>query len=220
MWWSGDEEGQHVHVDLRGKEEEHESLSRKLANEWFHLINRERPHLRRGVSKDELEDHKQFVSRLGNWMAGLVTQGLIMVGRDSEGFWSLMWEYLRLQEIEKVLTGRRFAVTKSDRIAIVPREAQQGDIVVFFAAYLVSLVLRKDPESPSQDVEKDIKAALKAKKEEPITSGFGPKERLPDDVEKMPIQKSSFIGECYVEGETSWKRQDDRGRIYTIYALR
>jgi hypothetical protein len=213
-WWSGDENGQHRHIDLRGKEEQHEKLCLRLADEWLYVLTNDIGNL----SDDEMEMHNRFLPKFRTWLEGRAKQGLIMIGADSDGMESLMWLYLRLQNYPAVLTGRRFAITKSGKVGVVPKQVQVGDAIVYLAGSLVSLVLRPDPEIPTQDLELTIREAFEAKNGEVVVPTRG--SRLLCDILKLPIQKCSLVGECYVEGEVGWKYGEDRGNNYTIYSLR
>jgi hypothetical protein len=217
-WWSADENGQHRHVDLRGKESQHEKLCLSLADEWLHVLNTDILQSSDDFSVGEVETHNHFVSKFRTWLEGRAKQGLIMVGGDSDGMESLMWLYLRLQNYPTVITGRRLAVTKLGKIGIVPKQVRIGDAIVFLAGSLVSLVLRPESEAPHEDLELEIREAFEMKKDEVVTPRRGT--RLSCDMAKLPIQKCTLVGECFVEGEVGWKYGDDREGDYTIYALR
>ncbi len=217
-WWSGDEHGQHRHIDLRGKEARHEELCLKLADEWLYVLSDDLLSGQNGLLEEEVETHKQFLPQFRLWLEERAKKGLIMVGSDSDGMESLMWFYMRLADFSAVLTGRRLAITKSGRAAVVPKQVRSGDIAVFLAGSLVSLILRPSPETPSEDLKCEIKSAFKAKKA--IQTESWSQDRLTYDLEILPTQRCSLIGECHLEGEIGWNYGEERGHIYTIYALR
>lgn len=217
-WWSGDEHGQHRHIDVRGKEARHEELCLKLADEWLHVLSGDLLSTQNELLEDEVETHKRFLPRFRLWLEDRAKKGLIMVGSDSDGMESLMWSYMRLADYPAVLTGRRLTITKSGRAAVVPRQVRSEDMVVFLAGSLVSLILRPSPEIPSEDLKREIRSALKAKAA--IKTDSWSQDRLNCDMENLPIQRCSLIGECHLEGEIGWKYGEERGNIYTIFALR
>jgi hypothetical protein len=122
-----------------------------------------------------------------------------------------MWLYLRQDNLRKMLTGRRFAITESGRVAIVPNQVRKGDIIVYLAGSLVSLVLRRSFGVTHQDVDSEIKKAFGLK---------GVRSPLLDQLEEMPIENCTLVGECYIDGEVGWKVKEDQKRSYTTYALR
>jgi Heterokaryon incompatibility protein (HET) len=217
-WWSGDETGQHRHVSLRGKEAQHEELCLSLAEEWLHVMSCDLLVCPQNLDGTETEAHERFLSHLRSWLQARAKEGRIMVGSDSDGMESLMWLYLRLADYPAVLTGRRLATTQSGKIGVLPKHARVGDIVVFLAGTYVSLLLRPDPEDPSEDLRHEIKSVFEAKKHVQDDPGRGT--RLPCDMENLSIQKCTFVGECYVEGEVGWKYGEVRTESYTVYALR
>jgi hypothetical protein len=125
---------------------------------------------------------------------------------------------MRLADYPAVLTGRRLAITKSGRAAVAPKQVRSGDMAVFLAGSLVCLILRPSPEIPSEDLKREIKSALKAKAA--IKTDSWSQDRLTCDMENLPIQRCSLVGECHLEGEIGWKYGEERGNIYTIFALR
>jgi hypothetical protein len=217
-WWSGDEHGQHRHIDLRGKEVRHEELCLKLADEWLHVLSGNLPNAQNELLEHEVETRKRFLPQFRLWLEERAKKGLIMVGSDSDGMESLMWLYMRLADYPAVLTGRRLAITKSGRAAVVPKQVRSGDIAVFLAGSLVPLILRPSHEIPGEDLKREIKSAFKAKKA--IKTDSWSQDKLAYDLEDLPIQGCSLIGECHVEGEIGWNYGEERGNIYTIFALR
>lgn len=217
-WWSGDETGQHRHVSLRGKEERHEELCLSLADEWLQVMGSDFLRSQKDAEVDEVETHKRFLPQLRNWLEGRAKEGRIMVGSDSDGMESLMWLYLRIGDYPAVLTGRRLAITKSGNVGIVPKKARVGDMVVFLAGSYVSVVLRPDPEDPTEDLKREIKTAFEAKKGVQDDPRRGA--RLACNMENLPIKKCILVGESYVESEVGWKYYEGQADNYTVYALR
>ena len=217
-WWSGDEQGQHRHIDLHGKEARHEELCLELADKWLHMLSGDLLSTQNGLLEDDVETHKRFLPQFRLWLEERAKKGLIMVGGDSDGMESLMWLYMTLADYPAVLTGRRLAVTKSGRAAVVPKQVRNGDMAVFLAGSLVSLILRPSPEIPSESLKREIKSAFKAKKA--IQTDSWKQDRLACDLENLPIQRCSLIGECHLEGEIGWNYGEERENIYTIFALR
>jgi hypothetical protein len=213
VWWSGDEKGQYRHVNFSGREKEHETLSRGVTNEWQRIMRGELPSISLSSQTEEIMAHMRFLPGFETWLEHRARQQTIIAGSDSEGMTSLMWLYLRQDNLRKVLMGRRFAITESGRVAIVPKQVRQGDIIVYLAGSLVSLVFRRDSEARAQDLDSEIKKAFWTK---------GVTSPLLDQLEKMPIENCSLVGECYVDGEVGWKikAKGDQERSYTIYALR
>jgi len=205
VWWSGDENGQHRHVSFRGREQEHEMLCRIIGDEWLNIMG---ALSRRNTFQDELETHKRFVATFKDWMESRERQQLIMVGSDSDRLESIMWRYLK--SIENSLQERRFAVTNTGRIGIVPKQVQSGDIVVYLAGCPISYVFRRDLNARSQNLDVKIREIL---------GGSGGQIGLVDD---MAIQNCTLVGECYVDGEVGWKKSVSKEcePKYTIYALR
>ena len=217
-WWSGDATGQHRHIDLRGKEARHEELCLNLADEWLHVLGNDLLDCEQEVGKDQVKTHEQFLPQFRRWLESRAKDGRIMVGSDSGGMESLMWLYLRHADYPAVLTGRRLAITKLGNVGVVPKQARVGDMIVFLAGSDVSIVLRPDSEDLMEDLKHEIKTALEAKSglEDNPTRGV----RLPSDLGKLPIQKCTLVGECYVEGEVGWKYGEDQAHDHIVYALR
>jgi hypothetical protein len=217
-WWSGDETGQHRHVDLRGKEARHEELCLSLADEWIHVMANDILRSANESRSDEVATHERFLPQFRLWLEGRAKERRIMVGSDSDGMESLMWLYLRLADYPTVLTGRRLAVTKSGRVGVVPKRVRSGDKIVFLAGSYVSLVCRSDSKDPSEDLKHEIETAFEAKRSIKDDPRRGT--RLPCDMEKLPIQRCTLVGECYVEGNVGWKHGEDQVEKYRVYALR
>ncbi|KAE9380668.1 HET-domain-containing protein [Stipitochalara longipes BDJ] len=217
-WWSGDENGQHRHIDLRGKEAQHEKLCLKLAEEWLHVMSNDNVRSWTDITEDEVDSHKRFLPHFRNWLDVRAKEGRIMVGSDSDGMESLMWLYLRLADYPAVLTGRRLASTKSGNLGVVPKQARIGDIVVFLAGSFVAMTLRPDFEDPTEELKHQIKTAFDIKKK--IEDDARKGARLPGDMGMLPVQKCTLVGECYVEGEVGWKSGEDRVDNCTVYAMR
>ncbi|PMD35670.1 HET-domain-containing protein [Hyaloscypha variabilis F] len=217
-WWSGDENGQHRHIDLRGKEAQHEKLCLKLADEWLHVIRNDNLRLWKDMAEDEAASHQRFLPQFRDWLETRSKEGRIMVGGDSDGMESLMWLYLRLEDYPAVLTERRFTITKSGNLGVVPKQAKAGDIIVFLAGSFVAMVLRPDFDSPTEDLELGIRTAFEGKKN--IKDDPRKGSRLPVEMETLPVQKCTLVGECYVEGEIGWKYGEDLMNKCTVYALR
>jgi len=192
-------------------------LSLSLAEEWLHVLANDLPNSSDELASEEVETHKRLLPQFRRWLESRAKQGRIMVGADSDGMESLMWLYLRLQNYPAVLTGRRLAITKSGKVGVVPKQVQIGDVAVFLAGSLVSLVLRRQ-EGLAQELETEIKDAFKGKNVH--DAALGKRTPLPCDLLTLPIQKCSLVGECYVEGEVGWKFGEDPKGGYTIYALR
>jgi hypothetical protein len=211
VWWSGDEKGQYRHVKFSGREAEHRTLFRGVINEWQRIIRRELPSLHRSSPTEEFSSHRKFLPKFEAWMEVLASQEIILAGSDSEGMVSLMYLYLRQDNLRKALTKRRFAITESGRAAIVPKQARKGDIMVYLAGSLVSLILRRDSKAGSQDLESKIRKVFETK------STTSP---LLDELNKMQIENCTLVGECYIDGEVGWKVKEDQERSYTIYAIR
>lgn len=217
-WWSGDETGQHRHVNLRGKEARHEELCLSLADEWLNVMSHDGLYSREGLDVAEVETHRRFLPQFRGWLEGRAKEGRIMVGSDSDGMESLMWLYLRAEGYPAVLTGRRLAITKSGKLGVVPKQARVGDVIVFLAGSYVSLILRPDSKDPTEDLKREINAAFEARNNVEEDPRMGA--RLFYNMSKLPIKKSSLVGECHVEGEVGWKFGEDRGDKYAVYALR
>ena len=217
-WWSGDENGQHRHVDLRGKEAQHENICCKLADEWVQVISNMSLRAWKDMAEDEEASHQRFLPLFKNWLERRAKEGRITVGSDSDGMESLMWLYMRLAEFPAVLTGRRLAITKSGNLGVVPKQAREGDIIVFLAGTFVAMVLRPDAESPTEELMLEIKAAFEAKKNLTKYLKRGPS--LFGKMKTLPVPKCTLVGECYVEGEIGWKYGEDRANDCTVYALR
>ncbi|KAF8855643.1 HET-domain-containing protein, partial [Acephala macrosclerotiorum] len=142
VWWSGDEEGQHRHINLKNREAEHEKLGQVIHDEWLTLTNHDIPMLSSRTSEREMSVHREFLTGFQGWVAARGKEEVITVGYDTDGYESLMWGYLMSGAKESVLTGRRLAITSSGKLAIVPRNVARGDMVVFLAGSLVAYVVR------------------------------------------------------------------------------
>jgi Heterokaryon incompatibility protein (HET) len=217
-WWSGDENGQHRHVDLRGKEARHEELCLSLAEEWLQVLSNRLLTSQQQLEEDEIETHQRFLPQFRSWLESRAKEGRIMVGGDSDGMESLMWLYFRLADYPAVLTGRRLAITKFGRVAVVPKQVRSGDMLVFLAGSFVCMCLRPRPEDPTKDLKYEVRTAFEAKKG--IKDDARKGARLRCDMEKQTVQKCTLVGECYVEGEIGWKYGEERVNDYTIFALR
>jgi hypothetical protein len=211
VWWSGDEKGQYRHVNFSGSEKEHEALYQGVTVEWQRIMRGELPSISLSSPTEEIMAHMRFLPRFETWLEHSARQRTIIAGSDSEGMASLMWLYLRQDNLRNVLTGRRFAITESGRVAIVPKQVRQGDIIVYLARSLISLVLRSGSVAGHKDLDLEIKKAFRTK---------GVTSPLLDQLEKMLIENCILVGECYGDGEVGWKVKEDQERNYTIYALR
>ncbi|KAH6707740.1 heterokaryon incompatibility protein-domain-containing protein [Leptodontidium sp. MPI-SDFR-AT-0119] len=216
VWWSGDESGQHQHVDLRGKEQEHERLCRVLGDEWLRIMSEELPHSQL-FSPGDTANQGKFEESFRAWLEARAPEQIIMAGSGSEGMASLMYTHLQPRNIPSVLTGRRIATTRTGRVAVVPRNVQVGDIIVHLAGPLISLILRRDARTQDIDLEMDIKNTLRAKNGD---KSIQPDRRLEgmDNVDEMEVEHCTLVGECYVDGEVGWKL--DQTWDLKIYALR
>ena len=217
VWWSGDEFGQHQHVDLRGKEDEHESLCRVLGDEWLQIMGTELPKMYPKSSIEDMGIEENFLESFRKWLEARAPRQLIMAGSGSEGMASLMYTHLVPQQIPSALTGRRFAATKAGHIGIVPRNVQVGDLVVQLAGPLNTLVLRRDPKPRVASSETDIKNALKLLSED---KSIKPNRRLDlmAKIDDMAVQKCTLVGECYIDGVVGWRLKEKYD--CEIYALR
>jgi len=217
VWWSGDEFGQHQHVDLRGREDEHERLCRVLGDEWLQIMGNELPKLYPKSSIENMGIEENFLGSFRKWLEACAPQQLILAGSGSEGMASLMYTYLLPQQIPSALSGRRFAATKAGRIGVVPRNVQVGDLVVQLAGPLNTLVLRRDPKLRVACSETEIKNALKIPSEVESTK---PNRRLDlmAKVDQMAVENCTLVGECYIDGVVGWKLKEKYD--CKIYALR
>jgi hypothetical protein len=170
------------------------------------------------MAEDEAASHQRFLPQFRDWLETRSKEGRIMVGGDSDGMESLTWLYLRLEDYPAVLTERRFTITKSGNLGVVPKQAKAGDIIVFLAGSFVAMVLRPDFDSPTEDLELGIRTAFEGKKN--IKDDPRKGSRLPVEMETLPVQKCTLVGECYVEGEIGWKYGEDLMNKCTVYALR
>ncbi|KAG4441693.1 hypothetical protein IFR05_002827 [Cadophora sp. M221] len=216
VWWSGDESGQHQHVDLRGKEEEHARLCRVLGDEWLRIVSKELP-ASQVISQVDTENLGRFEESFKLWMKARVPEEIIMAGSGSEGMASLMYTHLQPRHIPSTLTGRRLATTRTGRVAVVPRNVQIGDVIVHLAGPLISLVLRRDARTQNIDLQTKIKNTLRAKNE---VDSVQPDRRLEGmrKVDGMEVEHCTLIGECYVDDEVGWKLNQTWN--LKIYALR
>ncbi|KAH7380935.1 heterokaryon incompatibility protein-domain-containing protein [Cadophora sp. MPI-SDFR-AT-0126] len=217
IWWSGDESGQHQHVDLRGKEEEHEKLCRVLNHEWLQILGKELPGPQAKSSKEDMKIEENFLGCFGKWVADRAPQQLIMAGSGSEGMASLMYTHLLPQHIPSALTGRRFAATKAGRVSVVPRNVQVGDLVVQLAGPLNALVLRRDPRPRNACSAREIKTALRKLNEDDSIQPSLRAEAMAR-IDEMAIKNCTLVGECYVDGFVGWKLKENYD--CDIYALR
>ncbi|CZT07849.1 uncharacterized protein RAG0_13153 [Rhynchosporium agropyri] len=216
VWWSGDESGQHQHVDLRGNEEEHGSLCRGLGAEWLQIIQ-DLPVTTFKSCPDDLENHKKFIEGFEAWLDSRALQQIIMAGSASEGMACLMYNHLNPQRIPSTLTGRRLAVTQRGKVGVVPRSVQAGDVIVQLAGSLNLLVLRQDQRLRNQNIARDIKTALRARNDDESINA-DQRLRVMQRIDLLDVKNSTLVGECYVDGEVGWKLHQawDLG----IFALR
>ncbi|KAH7323649.1 heterokaryon incompatibility protein-domain-containing protein [Rhexocercosporidium sp. MPI-PUGE-AT-0058] len=216
VWWSGDDSGQHQHVDLRGKEEEHEKLCRVLGGEWLRIMGEELS-ASQIFSQEDLENQKKFEEGFRTWLEARAPQHIIMAGSGSEGMASLMYAYLQPRNIPSALTGRRLATTRNGRVAVVPRNVQMGDKIVHLAGPLISLVFRRDSRPREENLETDIKNALRAIDEDYKNQTDHRLDEM-EKVDEMEVEYCTLVGECYVDGEVGWKLNQEWD--LKIYALR
>jgi hypothetical protein len=226
VWWSGDTKGQYRHINLAGREAEHEKLCLKLADEWIKIMIEELPGILPPLA-DELESHEKFVHDFKTWLQHRATQGLIMVGGDSDHLESLMYNYLQLNIVPNVIEGRKFFVTESGRIGIAPKHTKSGDTVVCLAGSLKALVFRSNGQNDAPRLDQEIRRALQSRSND--TEEDETEEEEEDSGEpiseinrtaEMPIQHGILIGECYIEGVVAWLVEPQEKPQYTIFALR
>ncbi|PVH83202.1 HET-domain-containing protein [Cadophora sp. DSE1049] len=217
VWSSGDEFGHHQHVDLKGKEDEHERLCLVLGDEWLRIIGKELPGFGSRPSTEAIDNQGKFFESFRTWLRARGPQQIIMVGSGSEGMATLMHTYLLPQPIPSTLTGRRLATTKTGRIAVVPRDAHVGDLVVQLAGPQNFLLLRRDSRARGQDLEIDIKTALRALNGNDSVKVDRRLEAM-KKVDEMGVKNCTLVGECYVDGVTGWKIREQYD--CEIYALR
>jgi hypothetical protein len=218
VWWSGDQKGRHRHINLKGRETDHEILSLKLAEEWISILTEDLSRLSPSPRAVELESHGRFLSQFEKWLSHRATQGLIMVGGDSDGMESLMYHYLLPHPISNVLTGRKLIITESGKIGVAPKSTQPGDFVIYLAGKspATAMALRRTVGNGTPSFDLDIQEAfsklnrdiLDSNRKDYIYTGG------------MSIQHGLLIGECYVDGVVGWLQQPEEEPLLKIFALR
>lgn len=221
VWWSGDVNGQYRHVDLRGKEAEHERLCVEIVDEWQRILSQDVPALHQTPQSTEaVENHERFLEQFGQWHQKLARQQVIMVSSDSDQIQGLMYQYLLKKPIPSVLSGRSLAMTKAGRVAIVPKYARSGDILVYLAGSTVAVVLRRSSRPESPDAMQSIREAVRKNLEHAAGGKASPEGPILMVEEDLPVENHILIGEGYVNGEEGWKKKVDKEPEYKIFALR
>jgi hypothetical protein len=214
VWWSGDEYGQHRHINLKGKEEQHEILGQQVHKRWMSLICKEIQSVSPKPPDEDLRLHEEFSAGFQTWLTERRKLAKIMVGNDSDGIESLMYGYIMMGAKDSALTGRRLAVTSSGRISIVPRHVQTGDSVVFLAGSLIPCVLRGFPIGDGENGENEIKQMIVKERLEEQDSG---RREILKKISEKALTHCALIGEAYVEGEVGWTLREERPQ--TVFAL-
>lgn len=162
VWWSGDEYGQQRHINLKGREAQHDALRQILYKEWLFLMSEDIINMSLVPTDEDLHMHAEFLKGFEPWLEERRKQEIITVGGESDGVESLMYSYLLkgARGRENALTGRRLAITSSGRLGIVPKRAQKGDSIVFLAGSLSGYALRRFPVEGGQNREEEIKESI------------------------------------------------------------
>lgn len=219
---SGDKYGQYTRMPLEGKEEEHEKLCLKIRDEWLHLMQDELPLLSPPATEIELDSHHRFISTFNSWFTERARKGIIYVGGDSEGMESLMYIHLDPGKPPSILNERKLAGTKGGRVAVVPSQARDGDIIAYLAGNPISVVLRPTAPGNPNDISREIIEGFKEKRNELMSS----KSPYVDSFMRLleqgneQIGHTRLVGECYVEGVIGWslKERNDH-HDFKIFAL-
>ncbi|KAE9973033.1 hypothetical protein EG328_004645 [Venturia inaequalis] len=216
VWWSGDKKGRHRHISLKGREANHEQLALKLAKEWIKIMTNDLPNL--SPESTEINDHKRFLALFESWLRRRATQGLIMVGSDSDGIENIMFAYLLPNPISSILTGRKLFFTQSGRIGVAPKSTQRGDRVIYLTGKppVTAMIIRQTESRKTASLELEIREAFLKKKNELHIEGR--KDFISAD--GMAIQRGILIGDCYVDGVVGWLQQPEEEPLMKIFALR
>lgn len=218
VWWSGDKKGQHRHISLKGRESEHMLLSTKLAEEWVAILAEDLPKDFHSPLDIETSSHGRFVHQFQKWFQHRVTQGLIMVGGDSDGMEEILYRYLLPSSISNVLTGRRLISTESGKIGVAPKGTRPGDVAIYLAGKppATAMIIRrtKDDVTPSLDLE--IQEALLKKRQKALDNGS--KDHV--YTAGMTIQSGFLVGACYIDGVVGWLQEPEEKSSTKIFVLR
>jgi hypothetical protein len=216
VWWSGDAKGRHRHITLKGREVNHEQLSLRIAEEWIKIMAEDVPKLSLSPQATEIQSHETFLTQFSTWLHHRATQGLIMVGSDSDGLESLMYRYLLPSPICNVLTKRKLIATKSGRIGVAPKTTRPGDVIIYLAATAATaMVMRRTSKKRAPSLDMEIHEAF-AKQGKDLED-MGIKCTYSRD---MAVQHGILIGEGYVEGVVGWLLEPEEEPQLKIFALR
>jgi Heterokaryon incompatibility protein (HET) len=144
---SGDQFGRYTHINLIGKEKEHEALCRALCGAWLGFLRDLGP----AKAEANRATHVGFVDLFEAWLGGQASQQRIFVGQDSDGLIRLAYIYFLSNTAPAVLDGRRLARTKRGRFAVVPAIASKGDIVTYLAGSDIAVLVRKRDDEVDVD---------------------------------------------------------------------
>jgi Heterokaryon incompatibility protein (HET) len=223
-YMSGDEYGRHVHISLRGKEEEHEQLCLEIGEEWLSLISTDpfSPSIvpAPASSEKEFESHTSFLATFREWIRERARKGIIFVGADVNGFEELMYKHLHPNAPPSVLDGRRVAVTEGGRVGVVPAQAREGDAILYLAGSEVALTFRAATVGDGANrIDRLIRSQFLSKLDDlrsgnPYVQKFV---QLIQEEKEGSIVHGRLIGECYIEGLVGWAFNETHD--YSIFAL-
>lgn len=214
VWWSGDEKGRHRHISLKGREADHEELALKLAEEWIRIMTDDLPNLT--TDSQKIEGHERFLVKFERWLQHRATQGLIMVGGDSDGIERILFGYLLPDSVSNILTGRRLFFTESGRIGVAPKSTQPGDRVTYLAGNPIAMIIREVEGRGTPKLDLEIQETFSKKNQDLLDGGH--EDFVPAG--GIAIHHGILIGDCYVDGVVGWLQKPEEEYHLKIFALR
>lgn len=229
MYASGNEYGRYNHITLKGEAEveEHTRLCRVAWDEWVRIFSEELPSLLHSTGPNtdaeaELKSNSRFVEFLKEWIITRSQRKMSFAGSGTQGLEYLMWTYLLPNFDQRALTGRRWATTLKNRIAIVPAQTKAGDVAAFIPGSEVCYVLHETagsdrvPDEAKPALEEEIRAEFASRDpqnrqpKKPYVSSFEELFQEKDDG-RVPMGYFELVGEGYVEGVVGWAVNEEQG---------
>jgi hypothetical protein len=221
VWWSGDEFGQHPHVDIRGKQEEHAKLCKAMGEEWIKFLKCLGD--QEYVSDDATakQGYGKLLPELNQWLEKQAATERIYTGEGSDGLIRLLADYMNPQLASSPLEGRRLAATKDNTFGVVPESARKGDVVTSLAKDEAGVLLHPIQVSNPGDLQKKVRAAvaeaglrLDASPAPSWLASFHPEAR---------IEHCELLGHCFFDGQAVWavkpqlKSTESIGRLFALH---
>jgi hypothetical protein len=218
VWYSGDKNGQHAHVNIRGREEEHAKWCTVMGREWVKFLGQ--------IAAEGAESNtadKTFLQLLQKWLNIQARSTRIYRGEGSSGLILLLSDYMNPAMQVSPLEGRRLARTEDGTIGVVPALARVGDVVASLAMDEAAVLLRRVDSTDRDDLDAQVRAAVLEKDlflEDPPRLDI-PVFEASLYAHDAKIEHCQLAGHCFFDGQTAWTANPViPAKDITIFAMR